>query len=316
MEGRQPGVDAEEQSARLQLEDAVLTPATVTDIAKIPQALVLWDAAHRDYKNAGGTALTPDRQVGAIMRLLPGHVRDEALWDFESFKDSPAKLRQWLKETAKIFSQGSYAARRPARGLNAVEDEATALTTEDLQNLSQLDDGELCAFFRRRVGPKPGGERPKRDERAPPRREAPPRDAGDARCSNCGAVGHTGRECPKPRVESKDRACFKCGQPGHQARQCPNEPLQKAKALVEAAAGTPLQTTLCLSEAKPARAQAPTFIGCFGSEDFIPIHRRAGKPGTSVPTVATARRPTPRGCTLGECMGKAFKQLREAEAHE
>ena len=304
------------QSELLNLEDAVLTPPQVSDLAKIPQALVNWDAAHREYKDAGGTALTPDRQVGAIMRLLPAAVRDRALWDFESFKDSPAKLRQWLKEKAKIFSQGSFAQAR-RRGLNILDNEQyEAMTSEELHNLSEMDDEQIHAFVRRRFPPKAaGGDR--RPIGAAPRAPPPPREVPDARCSNCGDKGHTGRECPKPKVEMRDRVCFKCNKPGHQARQCPNA-ADKAKALTEEPAAEP--TVLSLSgprrQQAPAGQPRPTFLGCLGSEDFVPAHRNRRAPVTSV---ARARReaPRPQGCTLGDCIPTSvFTQLKELDMGE
>ena len=56
---------------RLDLEDVVLAPPRVQDVSQIPQALVRWDAAHKEYVEAGGTSLPPDKKVGAIMRILP-----------------------------------------------------------------------------------------------------------------------------------------------------------------------------------------------------------------------------------------------------
>ncbi|XP_024171872.1 uncharacterized protein LOC112177859 [Rosa chinensis] len=54
---------------------------------------------------------------------------------------------------------------------------------------------------------------------AAPVRAAPIRQVAPAtplRCYNCKEVGHSFRECPRPRTA----ACFRCGQTGHLAREC------------------------------------------------------------------------------------------------
>ena len=45
-------------------------------------------------------------------------------------------------------------------------------------------------------------------------------------CVNCGAKGHIGSECTKPKVEFGKRPCFICNHTGHLARNCPNKPLK------------------------------------------------------------------------------------------
>ena len=307
------------QSELLNLEDAVLTPPQVSDLARIPQALVNWDAAHREYKDAGGTALTPDRQVGAIMRLLSPAVRERALWDFESFKDSPAKLRQWLKEKAKIFSQGSFSQAR-RRGLNILDNEQyEAMSTEELNTVGEMDDEQIHAFVRRRFPPRAaaaGGDR--RPIGQGPREPPPPREVQDARCSNCGAKGHTGRECPKPKVEMRDRECFKCGKPGHQARNCPNTG-EKAKALTEEPSGQPHVLSLSgprRQPAPPAARPSPVFLGCLGDEGYTPAHRNRHAAVTSVAKARNAA-PRPRGCTLEDCIPTSvFTQMKLIEQRE
>ena len=100
------------QSELLALEDQVLTSARVTDIKDIDKALVAWDANLRDYLESGGTALSKHRQVGAIMRLIPIRVRDQALWEFDKFEGQPEVLRHWIRERTKWFTKAD--AGRPA----------------------------------------------------------------------------------------------------------------------------------------------------------------------------------------------------------
>ena len=173
--------------------------------------------------------------------------------------------------------------------------------------MQEMDLEELNAFFRRRDGQKGARpDKPKAPGGAPrpqgERREFPPRDGQDARCSNCGVKGHTGRECTKPRKEMSDRECFLCGKCGHQARQCPNKTAQ-AKALTD----TTPATVLSLGTAEPRqRPASTTFIGCLGCADFVPIHR--GRNVTPVARAA-AMAPRPRGCLMGELLENAFECL-------
>ena len=67
--------------ARLGLEDVVLARPRVQDVSQIPQALVRWDAAHKEYVDTGGVSLPPDNKVGAIMRIVPRDVKERIMWD-------------------------------------------------------------------------------------------------------------------------------------------------------------------------------------------------------------------------------------------
>ena len=44
------------------------------------------------------------------------------------------------------------------------------------------------------------------------------------KCFNCGSVGHTVSNCPKPEVSKVERPCFECGKQGHLARDCTSKP--------------------------------------------------------------------------------------------
>ncbi len=292
------------QSELLALEDQVLTPHRVHEIRDIDRALVAWDAALRNYIEAGGTSLSKHRQVGAIMRLIPIKVRDQALWEFDKFDGRPEVLRKWVKERTQWFTKADVA--RPGGGrahlldgeLAAAMDE---MTEEETAAMEEMSDGELCAFVRKKFlpGQRRGPPRtaPPRDARDSPPRTAPPRDARDITCPNCLTKGHTAKDCKAAKVMSKDRLCFECGEPGHIASRCPNKGRAK-----------PLSS---MTE-PPADGPKRVWLGCVADSAEIPVHRKRMIPMSK----AMAPRPEPRGCTLGDCMGGVFAQLAELERAE
>ena len=138
------------------LEEAVLNPKQVSELTKVPAALVAWDMAHREYRDAGGETLSASRQVGAIMKIIPTYVRQKGIWVFEKFNGEPGELRAWLKDKAKLFGTDSYAPTAGERIVNILGNEELAqLTAKDVCSMEEMDDGELNAFVRRRFGPEP-----------------------------------------------------------------------------------------------------------------------------------------------------------------
>ena len=76
-------------------------------------------------------------------------------------------------------------------------------------------------------------------------------------------------------------------------------------------------------ETKPKEqgdGDSSTFLGCFGSADFEPVHRAKHRAVTSaqrarLPDILDPRKP--RGCTLGDCFPKsAFAKLANCERRE
>jgi hypothetical protein len=68
-------------------------------------------------------------------------------------------------------------------------------------------------------------QRPKRQangSRQQPARFLPNNDRKQ-KCGNCGAEGHSTRECNKPQLSMGERLCFECNKPGHAARECPDK---------------------------------------------------------------------------------------------
>ncbi|MBV60664.1 MAG: hypothetical protein CMH65_05125 [Nevskiales bacterium] len=283
------------QSELLALEDAVLTPLRVTEMKDIDRALVAWDAALRNYLEAGGTDLSKHRQVGAIMRLIPVRVRDQALWEFDKFEGKPDVLRRWIRERTQWFTKADAGRPSGARAHvleNQEFDMPSLLDEDELHQMEAMADEELRAFIRRKLQQKtgrPAGGTLRRD------RAAPPRDKRDITCPNCLKKGHTSQECKAPKVAASDRKCFECGEPGHISSKCPNR--SRAQVLTEPAASD---------------GPKPVWLGCVHDGDEVPVHRRKRTPFHK----AVVQPPRPQGCTLGDCMGRAFAQLAELERSE
>ncbi len=280
------------QSELLALEDKVLTPHRVAEIRDIDKALVAWDADLRNYIEAGGTALSKHRQVGAIMRLIPYKVRDQVLWEFDKFEGKPEVLRKWIKDRTQWFTKADAGRSAAARAhlFDGVPEDEEALESMPLEAMESMSREELCAFVKRRLAAPPRTGAPR-----PDRARAPPRDKRDVTCPNCGKKGHTGQECKQPKIALKDRKCFECGEAGHIASKCPNK--DKARVLTSDGAQ---------NEAEPV------WLGVVADSDDVPLHRRKTTPFSK----AMVQRPEPRGCTLGNCMGRVFLQMAKIEADE
>ena len=220
------------QSELLALEDQVLTPSRETEIRDIDKALVAWDAALRNYIEAGGTSLSKHRQVGAIMRLIPVKVRDQALWEFDKFNGKPDVLRKWIKDRTRWFTKADAGRAGAAKTHLFDGDREEFLSTasdDELNAMEAMSDEELCAFVRKKV--QQGQRPPFRGGASKRERIAPPRDKRDVTCANCLKKGHTSQECKAPKVAAKDRKCFECGEAGHVASKCPNK--DKARVLAD-----------------------------------------------------------------------------------
>ena len=299
------------------LDDQVVNPPRLTHVGQIPQALIKWDTCYREYMDAGGTAMTDEKKVGSLMRMIPEDVRGRIDWDHPQFMESSDVLRKWLLAKSKQLTRGSYAPQK--RNVHILNDpDADPELIEELHALPEMPREQLFAYVRKfyqRKAAKPAADGPRTERQSPgppraPPREAPPRDARDVRCGNCGEKGHTSRDCKKPHVDMKDRGCFLCGKTGHQARNCP-EKNGHVKSLDQ-----------------PKEPEGDTFLGCLSiATGFTPVHHR--KNGT----IAAARRQAafdaanqggmealakPRGCTLGDCLSKCsvFAQLARLEANE
>lgn len=76
------------------------------------------------------------------------------------------------------------------------------------------------------------------------RREKEGGNTSTMECYNCGATGHSSRDCPEPRKEKgggkgkpnrKEMICVNCKKPGHKSRDCP-EPVDEAAVAARLAA--------------------------------------------------------------------------------
>ena len=155
---------------------------------------------------------------------------------------------------------------------------------------------ELHAFFRRRQAAAADDRKPGKVNRNTPQRagrEAPPRDARDVRCANCGKLGHGAQDCPSPKKELKDRPCWECGQEGYIASKCPHK---KKGAQARVLQDVPPVVDFNLFETVQPSAKANTL--------------RSAKEAIS------STRPRPRGTTFGEYVESAFMKLARVQAHE
>ena len=64
----------------MELEEAAASPTRLraAKLADVPQALVNWDSAVKEYSEAGGE-LTASKKVQAILKLLPNDIKAKAL---------------------------------------------------------------------------------------------------------------------------------------------------------------------------------------------------------------------------------------------
>ena len=297
------------QAEIMDLEEAAVSPTRLraSALTGVPQALVSWDAAVRDYIEAGGEQLTPDKAVSAILRLLPADVLEKALWDFDSFKGHPERLRTWLRSKARLLKK-----RTPGGGMHTFDDvPGEPIESDGEEELgADAEDGEILAFHRRKLARRPGapGAAPRRT--APPRREAPPRDARDVRCPNCLNKGHASQACPHPKKSADERACFDCGKTGHMARKCPN----KSKSVAT------------LETQKPVSLNGAFNVLNSLDDGFTPVTGRrraaAGPTSSSGPPSRAAPRSSPaapragNALNLGMYMTSVFSQLAELEGKD
>ena len=143
-----------------------------------------------------------------------------------------------------------------------------------------------------------GGKRPFN----PKKKKSPPRDVADLTCPNCNEKGHTGQDCPKPKVELSKRKCFICGTPGCVAKTCPKK---KAAA------------TALTNDAGGDGGTGNAWFGCVADSCCAAPNRakhRRRMQSWQAATEVASRAPT--GFTLGDAMGGVFAQMARLEAAE
>ena len=294
------------QAEVMNLEDAVLMPRRLKLLTDIPKGLVAWDAAHRAFRDAGGTPLDDHRQVGALMRLLPSTVREKALWEWEKFEGKPLALRRWVRERTKLLVNWEDAGHKAVHLLDErgeSDDESPELEELNsflphLRERGTITREELHAFYRRKQSAAAGNRQPNNGRRQPssrPAREAPARDSRDTKCPNCGKTRHSSQECNSPKVELKDRPCWECGETGHVALKCPKKPKNG-------------QTRALQAEAIPPVVDFHLFetVGPSAKANSLKVATEG----------AASRRPRPQGTTVGDYIQSAFTRLAVKEASE
>ncbi len=294
------------RAEKIKMERIVLNPPQCSNIEQIPMALERWETAHKNYREAGGTALDDDRKKGALIGMLPWSLQEKVLWDFDDHKDVHS-LVSWLK--AKVRVTSSWKAGGRETHVITDEDELR----EEIQALGAAPtEDQMVALFQNRRGLKPrdGTGWPSGPRGRPGQREdkGPPRSKDDITCANCLKKGHPATDCPAPKVKREDRKCFECGEPGHEARRCPKrKPRQPAKTVDTEPIPNLLITDddgyIPVQRRRQARAQIQESLGITIEDpravQGVPEHKS---------------RPLPRGATLGSFIHESFfKALEQTE---
>ena len=68
---------------------------------------------------AGGDGLDDHKIVGALLSILPWEIKERALWDYELYKDNPARLK-WVKDKVKVLTSWKVS-RGGNQGAHALE---------------------------------------------------------------------------------------------------------------------------------------------------------------------------------------------------
>ena len=277
---------------RLRLEDVVLSPPVCKDEYAVPAALESWQSAYRAYREAGGSALQGEKEVGAIMRMLPWVLKQKVIMDLDDYFDKPVKLQEWLRRKVKSLSTWSP----QGRAAHVVDEGAEDLGRAALSSMGLREDspdGQVLAVFRRKF---PG--RAQAASGPPP----PPRSKEDVMCPNCLGKGHFASECSKPKVEVSKRLCFCCKKPGHSKAQCPE--LRRGLKQLDA----PGERAPAMPAAEAASDSGFVYCGCIGdAEGFEQVRRRRASNSAMMPRQAH---------TLGIHLENAFAKLAEAEGHD
>ena len=104
----------------IRLEFEVMNPKECSKMNDLPQAIVAWETAHRNWVDAGGDGLDDHKTVGALLSLLPWDIKERALWDYELYKDDPARLKRWVKDKVKLLNSWKVG-RGGTQGAHALE---------------------------------------------------------------------------------------------------------------------------------------------------------------------------------------------------
>ena len=203
-------------SERLFMESQVTQPAMCKQISDVMDAIDNWDIKRYAWVHAGGRVFDAHEHCGIIIRMLPKALRDKAVTDMpDRCYSDPDALKDWLREKIRLMQVWQVGT--GAGGLHvAAEEQSLTGDGDDLEKilscLDQEDEDMILAVKRAwQKRTRPNMKRPTR-----PGGAAATGQTRKQKCANCGAAGHSAKECRKPKVDFKDRACFKCGKRGLQ----------------------------------------------------------------------------------------------------
>ena len=178
-----------------------------------------------------------------FVEMLPGDVSTYVMLHMAQYPTFDT-LSKFVKDYVKVVAhQHALKSQKPLflldepqqqRQQTAPLEEEREVEEDTFSGFNEADSAEILAFMRAKGIQKPGarrfpprtgqqGQQGFRAERGQP----PPRSKADMSCVNCGAKGHMGSECRKPKVEFGKRPCFICNKSGHLARNCPDKPASR-----------------------------------------------------------------------------------------
>ena len=284
------------------MQGDINVPSKSKRLTDVMEDIDTWEGLLLEYHKCGGDPMSDKTKIIVCLKMLPQTTPSslkmalKGIKDFEVFKDELRTNIKYLQDFGGLASAhmiGEDGAPNPmGPSIGAWHEDEQADETETqvgegdipafvLQNLTGHERDGLVAAINRSMSQKkpnwrssggpqrngPPGPRAPAPSREGYRSPAPPRDARDIKCANCGAAGHTAQLCKKPKVPFEERKCHGCGKTGHIASKCP-EKAGKAN-MAEGVSGPTAQRVLVVES----------------EGEYIPVQRR---------------RPTPQPLTMGD----------------
>ena len=204
-------------------------PAVSHRLTDVMDDVDKWEGQLLEYYKCDGDALSDKTKKIVVLKMLPPNTPSslkmelKGIQDFETFRDGLRNNIKYLQDFGGLSGAAAHMA-QAADAPNPMDaaiqqplEEEPAITESDvpayvLQNMSVNEkEGFIAALIKAAQQRRPTGRRwgPLQQQQQQ-RPRAPPRDAQDVRCGNCGATGHTAVACKKPRLPLEERKCHNC----------------------------------------------------------------------------------------------------------